>query len=399
MSPIVLDGVFGTGFEGELPPHVGALFEAVHKTKKIRIAIDVPSGLNASTGQIATNTFQADYTLTIDMPKRGFFFQDGWNVVGTVECLSIDLESYATGKEELVCVEESDVTSLFPPLVRNRHKYQAGSVVALAGSHGMPGAALLSSFAALRAGAGIVHLLYPEQYLAELGGVPFEVVRVPYDPASDSNFIKEKIHKASACLVGPGLGTSINVETLLKSLLVDLRNKPVVIDADALNWIGKTWGAKPIPYASQLGPLPQAILTPHIGEMKRLLGSVAKEAEGKGGGITFQFLQDCKNFVLKNHTNLILKGGPSFLLSHDFPPAVLLKGNPGMATAGAGDVLSGILAALLAQGLSARYAMLLGAYVHALAGDIAAEEETPYCVVASSILQYLPKAFKTLLKS
>lgn len=378
---VIVDALFGTGFRGKADEKSLQIIRSLNQLHLPIISVDVPSGLDAETGHVDGEAIMATVTCTMELAKTGFFFAEGFNHVGEVICLPIGLANATNASTaSLMLLEESDVKPLLPKITRSRHKYEAGHVVGLAGSHGMTGAALLASYAALRAGAGIVHLLHREDCNFEFVGSPLEIVRVPY-LAEDIGILRHWLERANASFIGPGLGTHDKQAQLLEALWPDLHSK-MVIDADALNWLSSAKGKK-------FGPLPQAILTPHLGELQRFL--LTKEP------VSLQLLSTCQTLVDENSTNLVLKGGPSFLFSANEVPVVMMRGDPGMATAGSGDVLTGILASLLAQGLSAREAMLLGTYLHGLAGELAAAEETSYCMVASSITSYLSTAYKRLM--
>lgn len=380
---VIVDGIFGTGFHGSLDPATKKVIDDVNLLRLPKIAIDIPSGLNGLTGEIFDSAVCCDVTCAIEFPKLGFFFDQGWNSVGKVELCPIGLSQYKQNPPPMHYIEESDVSRLLPKIVRCRHKYEAGHVVGLAGSLGMSGASLMASWAALRIGAGIVHLLYPKDLAFEFTMPPLEVVKIPFrDEEEDA--VTSWITKARSCFVGPGLGSSLSAIKVLEKQWPHFKDK-CVLDADALNFIAKHYGDK------VFGPLPLAVLTPHIGEMKRLLGSTSSDV------VSYSFVQECQKFVEKNTTNLVLKGGPTFLLTSNTTPIVMPRGDPGMATAGSGDVLTGIIAGLMAQKLSPTDAMKLGTYVHGLAGEIAAHEETSYSMMATSIIQYLPSAIKRLL--
>ena len=379
---LIIDGIFGSGFHGVLDLQMVSFIKSVNSWKLPIIAIDIPSGLDSSTGENSEHAIMATCTLTLEFPKVGFFLRNGWNTVGKLVCLPIGLLDFSQNIDaSFSLLEEDDVKKLVPAIVRNRHKYSRGHVVAVAGSHGMVGASLMGSWAALRAGAGIVHLLYNQTQFAEVSGPPWEIVRLPYKEG-DFHTVKQWINKATSCFIGPGLGSSKEAESLLEALWQNFKDKSI-IDADALNWLSRQ--------EKSFGPVPKSILTPHIGEMQRLLQSQTKEP------ITIEFLNKVQAFVEENQANLVLKGAPTFLFSYDKKPIVMPRGDPGMATAGSGDVLTGILAALLAQNLMPSDAMQLGTYLHAMAGEVAAKEETSYAMTASSIIQFIPRAWKALI--
>jgi NAD(P)H-hydrate epimerase len=374
---LIVDALFGTGFHGTQQQESINIINAMNASRLPIIAVDVPSGLNAATGEVVDVAIHATITCTMEYPKRGFFFKDGWNHVGRVISVPIGLK--ITPSSTLQLLEQKDVAPLLPPIVRSCNKYSRGYVVGLAGSHGMAGASLMSSFAALRSGAGIVHLLHPEEASAEFVGPPLEIVKVSYK-ANEIDKICDSLNRASGTFIGPGLGNLSALDPILKAVFANCTGK-MVIDADALTWLAHT-------SKGTFGPLPNAILTPHLGEMLRFFPE--KEQ------ITPEFIQKCQQFADKNQTNLILKGAPTFLFTPGKTPCISMEGDPAMATAGSGDVLTGILAALLAQGLTPEHAMQLGTYLHGLAGRFAAQKETSYCVTATSLISCLPDAFKTL---
>jgi hydroxyethylthiazole kinase-like uncharacterized protein yjeF len=361
---VILDGLVGTGFKGKAS---GALAKAItwaNNTDLPILAIDIPSGLSGTTGEVGSVAIEAIGTIYLGLPKLGFFLEKGWDVVGDLAGVDFGLpeEFIEEAKEEALLL---DPTSLhLPPLLRSRHKYEAGYVLGFAGSPQMPGAAALASAGVLRSGAGIVRLFSmpdtpTDQLLAE-------VIHEEYDLKK----IKAESKRAAAYFVGPGLGRNSETEKLLKQFLASLR-LPTVIDADALYFLAKNPSTK----------LPkQSILTPHHGEMEKLLKKKPT-------------LKSCQAYVEKHKTTLVLKGAPSIVFHPGKKPLVIAHGDPGMATAGSGDVLTGILAGLLAQKMTPDEAAALGVYLHARAGEIAGLNLTSYCMIASDILKYLPQAF------
>ncbi|MFQ5729516.1 MAG: NAD(P)H-hydrate dehydratase [Waddliaceae bacterium] len=376
---VIVDSLFGTGFRGTAREPFASVIKTANRSRLPILAVDIPSGLDGESGIVEGEAIQATETIFLGLPKTGFFLQDGWNHVGKLRYVDFGLpKPYIEESEaDLIMLSPDIMRPLLPPLVNNRHKYQAGLVIGLAGSPGMPGAALLASAGALRGGAGIVRLLHPKGMESELACGPYELIKIPSEP-NDANGIIETMNAASATFAGPGMGRTPSARTLLKAVLPKLE-KPCVIDADALTLI-----------AEEKIPLPrQAILTPHVGEMIRLL----KRSAPKPG--TKEFLETCQKFTEDRRVTLALKGGPSFIFHPDEPIMVNPYGDPGMATAGSGDVLTGVIAALLAQGLRPHHAAAFGVYLHGVAGESAAEEETSYCMVASDILYHLSEAFQS----
>lgn len=381
---LMLDGVFGTGFRGTLQEPYATVIRMANDSKKFILAIDIPSGLNGETGKVETNGILATQTIFLSLPKLGFFLEDGWNYVGKLRRVDFGLPSkyIEQATASMGMIDKDCVSSLLPPIVRKRHKYQAGYVVGLSGSPGMPGAAMLASLACLRGGAGIVRLLHPEGMQSELTNSPYELIRHPYQ--QNKNDVKERMNLATATFMGPGLGRTEAVDLLLRSLIPQL-TKPCVIDADALHFIAK----------EEIDLPKETILTPHRGEMLTLLNEKDPPLSD------LDWIEVCKDYAKKKNVTLILKGGPTFIFSPSlYQPEktvlVNLTGDPGMATAGSGDVLTGLLTSLLAQGLSCYQAAVLGVFLHGLAGEYAAKDKSSYAMIASDIIDRFSDAFKHL---
>ncbi len=377
----ILDGIFGTGFKGSIKePYAGAIRLANNSGLPI-LAIDVPSGLNGDTGAADDGAIFAKETFFLGLPKTGFFLQEGWDHVGKIRAVDFGLPAAYIDKtpSDFVMLTPQAMAPLLPRLVNSRHKYQAGYVVGLAGSPGMPGAALLASKSTLRSGAGIVKLLHPKGMESELSGSFYELIKVGYEKGEDEKIL-ELMNGATATFIGPGIGRSPQMKKLLQRLLPELQ-KPCVLDADALSLIAED----KIPFPQQ------TILTPHLGEMIRLLKHSAPHPH------TTEFLLTCQRYCEEHHVTLILKGGPTFIFHPDQKISVNPRGDPGMATAGSGDVLTGILSALLAQKKSPHEAALLGVTLHGISGEYAAEKMSSYSLMAGDLIDHLPQAFLDLL--
>lgn len=380
MHGIIVDGIFGTGFKGQVQEPYASVIHAANNSHLPVIAVDIPSGLNGETGEVESVAIVATETAFLGLPKTGFFLKDGWNHVGKLRYVDFGLpHNYIEEAEaELIMLNKELLVHFMPPIVRNRHKYQAGYVVGLAGSPLMPGAALLSSLSALRGGAGMMRLLYPAGAEVELSNAPYELIKMPYKP-KEYDLAIETLNKASATFIGPGLGRTPEVKSLLKKVLPKL-TKPCVIDADALYFLGE----------EEIQLPEHTILTPHLGELLKITKQEAPK------GIDQPFLNSLQKFANEKRVTLVLKGGPTFIFHPDEPIIVSPAGDPGMATAGSGDVLTGLLAALLAQGMPTNQAAALGVYIHGLAGEHAAQEMTSYCMTASDIIYYFPEGFRLL---
>ena len=378
LDGIIVDGIFGTGFKGSIEEPLTSIIHMTNQSQLPIISIDIPSGLDGETGEIKGEAIYASETAFLGLPKTGFFLKEGWNQVGKLRYVDFGLP------EEYVDLVDVGLTMITPELMRgfkpeikrNRHKYEAGFVVALAGSPGMAGAAILSSWSALVGGAGIVKLFHPEGMQGELTTSPYEIIKVPYT-THHTQLLEKALEKASSVLIGPGLGTHPESLSILEKVLPTL-TKPCVIDADALTLLSE--------HAITLPK--EVIFTPHLGEMACLLG--LKEAPV----VTREFLHACQEYVNEKDITLVLKGGVTFIFHPRAEIQINPYGDPGMATAGSGDVLTGLIAALLAQGLTTHQAASLGVFLHAIAGEYAAQAMTSYCMVASDIVDYFPDAFR-----
>lgn len=375
-AELLIDGILGTGFHGEVHGLFRELILRANASNIPILAIDIPSGVNGTTGEIGSVAIKSLETLFLGLPKTGCFLGDVWNEMGKVHVHDFGLGQnfIDEAKEDFELIDDLWISEHLPRIKRTRHKYQAGYVVGVGGSKNMPGAPIMASYAALRSGAGMVRLLHPEGMESELAAAPFELIRQSFSDA-DVNTILEAANKASAMFVGPGLGLGSLQVKLLKRLLPKIQ-KPCVIDADALTIIAQ----------HEISLPPQTILTPHQGEMKRLLHH-EDELNVR------QLHQLVQEYADKRRVTLVLKGAPTFIFHPDRKPFICPRGDPGMATAGSGDVLTGIISGFLAQIQDPLQATILGVYFHALAGEYAAEEFTSFCMVASDITNALPWVF------
>lgn len=381
LNGTIIDGLFGTGFRGEAEEPYAAIISLANNSGLPIIAVDIPSGLNGETGIAEGEAIQATATTFLGLPKMGFFLNGGWNRVGKLHPVDFGLpkEYISEFDPEMIMLTKELLKPIMPPIIRNRHKYSAGYVVGLAGSPGMPGAAILSSVSALRGGAGIVRLLYPDGMQTELSSSPYELIYTPFHFDNTPEIVAQ-MNRASATFVGPGLGRTPEVRALLQQVLPQLE-KPCVIDADALNILAETDIALP----------KQTVLTPHFGEMMRLLNMTERP------NLDLEFLKTCRSYAANKTATVVLKGAPSFILHADRPFLVNPTGDPGMATAGSGDILTGLIAALLAQGLTTNDAAALGVFLHGIAGEYAADDMTSYSVCATDMTYRFSEAFKFLL--
>lgn len=377
-SNLLIDGILGTGFHGEVEGLFRAAIEKANATDIPIVAIDVPSGINGTTGEMGGVAIRATVTVFLGLPKTGCFLGEVWDYVGNIHCYNFGLakQYIDQAQEDFLLIDREMIGSIFPRIrKRTRHKYEAGYVVGLGGCPGMPGAPILASFSTLRSGAGIVRLLHPAGMEGELSHAPVEVIRQGY---RDSKTILEAMERASAIFVGPGIGTSDQALQTLREVLPVVK-KPCVIDAEALTVLAQ----------HEISLPPCTVMTPHTGEMLRLLHLDKMPP-------FLKFLELCQKYAETKSITLVLKGAPTFIFHPGQKPYISAHGDPGMATAGSGDVLTGVIAAFLARTQNTFHAAALGVYFHGVAGEIAAENYTSHCMVASDITDALPEVFAEL---
>ncbi len=374
---VIIDGIFGTGLTGEVSGFIKEVIEHANTHNMHLLSIDIPSGLNGDTGEVKSVAIKARATMYLGLPKLGFFIRDGINHIGSPQhCdFGMDVEYIHQITPSFHLVSEKAVPKLLPKPKHNQNKYDAGYVLAIAGSPGMTGAAMLACSGALRSGAGMVRLFYSEAMKNEISNEFYELLK---SPRLEATILKEA-KRAKSALIGPGLGRGKETAMFIRSIAPKL-TVPTVLDADGL-----------ILLRDELKTLKQdVIITPHKGEMAALL-DLEKFPEDN-------FMQICQRFAEINNVTLVLKGAPTFIFEKGTSPIAINKGDPGMASAGMGDVLTGMIAAFLAAGLKAREAATLAVYLHGFAGELGSSMLTSYHMIATDLIKALPTAITQLLK-
>jgi len=372
---IVIDALFGTGLNRPLDGGFAAVVKYINASASTVVSIDIPSGLMAENNEnnISSHIIRADYTITFQAPKLSFLFPENENHVGKWRVANIGLENIADTVYNFT--ESSDIKDLWKPRSLFAHKGMMGHGFVVAGHVGMAGAAILASRSCLRSGAGKVSILTQEENRIILQTTVPEAI-LSFVPKLNFATL-ENLY--DALLIGPGLGTDEQTTQLLEALLSNL-SQPIILDADALNILAS--------HPDLIQSVPHhSILTPHKGELARLIGHTRN---------SFEELQRTITFANQHQLYILIKGAFSSIVTPQGKVYFNPTGNAGMATAGSGDVLSGILLALLARGYSPEDTLRIGVYLHGLSGDIAAEEKTQSSLIASDIVEYLPKAFAYL---
>ena len=378
-NTLVIDGLFGSGLNKPLAGGFASLVKYINASPSRVVSIDLPSGLMSedNTYNVRANIIRADLTLTLQQQKLAFFFPENQQFIGKLRVLDIRLSAEGIEKidAQYNLIEETEIRPLLLGRDRYAHKGNMGNAMIIAGSYGMGGAAVLATKACLRAGAGKVTVHSPKRNNMILQiSVPEAIVQIDQDDTIFSQAVDTEDYNALG--IGPGLGQS---ETTAIALIAQLRRTtcPIVADADALNMLAN--------HRAWMMQLPKGIiLTPHPKEFDRLEGNSSD---------SYERLTKARELAERLQGYVILKGHYSALCCPDGHVTFNNTGNAGMATAGSGDVLTGIITALLARGYKQRDACMVGMYLHGLAGDIAAKHVGMESLIASDLIQYLPEAF------
>lgn len=378
---VIVDGIFGVGLSREVQGVQKKAIEAMNHMDAIKVAIDIPSGIDATTGEVLGTAFYADYTVTFGLKKLGMFFLDGIDACGTVICKPIGFPAQAVAhvKPMIYAYDNSDLDKL-PKRVNNSNKGTYGRVAVIAGSKNMSGAAFLCSKAAYSTGAGLVKIYTHESNRTILQSQLPEAVMMTYDDYGGAlACIEDALQWATVIVVGPGLGVDTVSERMLYELLMNAE-VPMVVDADALNILSNNIE---LLRTSSV----QIIMTPHMKEMSRLIQRPVEE-------IAKNRFVIAREFAKKMQVTLVLKDAKSIATNGGQQTYMNLAGNNGMSTGGSGDVLAGIIAGMLAGGLTLADAARMGTYVHCRAGDLAAEHKGNYAMLASDIISYIGEVMR-----
>jgi NAD(P)H-hydrate epimerase len=379
---IIIDGLFGNGLNRPLKNEYAEVVKHINKLPNEVIAIDIPSGLMAenNAGNIKEHIIRADETLTFQFPKLSFFFPENAPFIGVWNTIDIGLMRSPDITSNMFFVQDEDVCPKLKHRPKFAHKGTAGHALIVAGKPGMAGAAVLAGKACMRAGAGKLTISTQEEnrIIIQLG-IPEAILNL--NPLLEEHST-ESLKKFQAVAVGPGIGTSNDAVKKLDYLLSNYNN-PMVIDADAINILASNvFLLEKIPHLS--------ILTPHKLELRRLIGETQND---------YEELMATKSFAEKKQLIIVIKGAYTKIVFPNGAVYVNSTGNPGMATAGSGDVLTGVISGLLAQNYTPQDAALLGVFLHGKSGDLAAQHFSQESIIASDIIRFLSNAFKYLRES
>lgn len=386
---ILVDGLIGTGIRGELTGIYREIVDVINKYAAYVISVDIPSGVDSDTGRIMGVCVKADVTVTFALPKIGLYTYPGAGCAGQViaEDISIPLELVYNQDININLIEQDDVSKLFPERSKDTNKGIFGRALIIGGSKDMMGAAAMCTMSALRCGAGLVETAVPSCIQERVSSAAVEAMVHGLDD-KDGRFlfscadkIMEMLSRSTSFAFGPGISLGEDLYKLLQWVIEETQ-VPGVIDADGLNLLSQNVELLRKAKSSM-------VLTPHPGEMARLLGRDTAYVQSNRIGCA-------REFSTKYGVVLVLKGASTVIASPDGQVFINPTGNPGMAKGGSGDVLTGMIVSLIAQGFKPLDAAKAGVFLHGLAGDMADRNMGEYAMNAGDIIEYISAAIKAV---
>jgi len=387
---IWIDAILGTGLRSDVKGFFKNVIDFINRLNKPVFAVDIPSGLNSDTGQPCGACVRADATATFAFAKPGHFLFPGADYTGNLEIIDIGVPPHiANDVGPLQYLLTPDlIRTVFNPRPSNAHKGHTGHLLVIAGSTGKTGAAAMTATSAMRSGAGLVTLGIPASLNPILEAQVIETMTEPLPETvkgildeTSVNRIMDLLSDKKCLAIGPGIGTAPETQKLFKHLLQE-NTKPVVIDADGLNIL-----AGHIEILKDLDT--PVVLTPHPGEMARLISTTSADVQKDR-------IKCARDFAEKFNVHVVLKGARTVVAHPDGRVFINPTGNPGMASGGMGDVLTGVIAGFIAQGHPPELAAHAGVYLHGAAADSLAKNKGPFGYLATDVMNALPQAIKTL---
>jgi len=389
-ADLIVDAIFGTGLNTTVSGVQACAIALINAAGRPVLAVDIPSGVDATSGGILGSAIRADMTVTFGCPKLGHVFYPGAELAGRLTVADIGIPARIVEQAEgCECLDRTSMLPLLKQRDRLSHKGRHGHCLIVAGSPGKTGAAALCANSAVRAGAGLVSLAGPQSLNSILEIKTTEAMTIPladdglgHITADAASQTESAMGGKQALAIGPGIGRHPET-TVLARRLMETADIPMVIDADGLNALAVN---PELLLHTRSGCV---ILTPHPGEMARLTGEITP---GEGP----ERIAMAKHFAVRYGVYLILKGARTIVAAPDGKLAINTSGNPGMAAGGMGDVLTGIITALCGQGYSAWDAVRLGVFIHGFSADLVAGEKGEIGITATDVIEKLPYAFKKL---
>jgi len=392
-ADVIIDGIFGTGIRGQVEGLPAEVIGTINSSGKPVISIDIPSGINGETGKMLGCSIKAVKTVTFALPKIGLVVHPGCEYAGELVVADISIPKKVIDSMEIKTnlIDRELVSGIIPERRTDSNKGDYGKVLVVTGSLGMTGAGYLTAGSALRSGSGLVYLGVPSSLVSVYDSALRESVTIPLEDEG-KGFISRKcidklvdlMRNKDVVAMGPGLSVNNDI-TEVVGTVIDKAGIPLVLDADALNAVSGD--------ISMLRKLKvKTVVTPHPGEMARLTGRSIEDIQS--GRMTA-----AQDFASEYGVITVLKGAKTIVALPDGHVYINPTGNPGMASGGAGDVLTGIIAGLIGQGVEPENAAIAGVYIHGLAGDRAAEKKGMHGIIAGDIVEELPYIIKELVKN
>ena len=379
-ADILVDCIFGIGFQGKMDERIMQVLETANLCGADKIAVDIPSGITCNNGAVESVCFKADVTITFTVMKTAQLLSPAKEYCGNVLVADVGIPPELVNQQEadIEVTEEWQIVSAFQPRRQDTNKGDYGRLLCVCGQEGMAGAAVMSGRAALRCGAGLVHMAVPQEISPIVAGQLNEPVYTVLYKESLYKQLDKAMEKATACVIGCGLGTGFMPKEIVTYILTHFGH-PIVVDADALNIV-----------AENMELLENAkksfILTPHPGEMARLLKTTVKD-------IQRHRLQIAREFAQKYGVTLVLKGSGTVIAAEQGKLSINLTGNAGMAKGGSGDILAGMIGSMLAQGVEPFEAARTAVYLHGKCGDNCAARLSQTAMLPTDMIEELPKLF------
>ena len=380
---VIIDAVFGVGLSRKVEGRYRQVIEQMNRMRGTKFAVDIPSGLSATTGCILGCAFKADYTVTFQLKKIGLELSQGRTMAGRVIVPDIGISTDSICEDqEIVRTAGKDIyRKMLPDRPEDSNKGMYGRLLVIAGSKGMAGAAYLNAHAAYMTGAGLVRIYTSSDNREILQTLLPEAIITTYEEYNIEELLSLLTWADSAC-IGSGLGMSRLSEKILKTV-IEYVKVPCLIDADGLNLLAENKN-----YLNQMAER-RFVITPHMKEMSRLTGTPVEELKADR-------IQILKDFISRYRITCVLKDSRTLIASEEKGIRMNLTGNSAMAKAGSGDVLAGVISGWMVQGKEAEDAAELGTYIHGLSGDLAKFEKGVYSVMARDLIEYISKALMKL---
>ena len=380
---VIIDAVFGVGLSRKVEGRYRQVIEQMNRMRGTKFAVDIPSGLSATTGCILGCAFKADYTVTFQLKKIGLELSQGRTMAGKVIVSDIGISTNSICEDqEIVRTAGKDIyRKMLPDRPEDSNKGTYGRLLVIAGSKGMAGAAYLNAHAAYMTGAGLVRIYTSSDNREILQTLLPEAIITTYEEYNKEELLSLLTWADSVC-IGSGLGMSRLSEKILKTV-IEYVKVPCLIDADGLNLLAENKN-----YLNQMAER-RFVITPHMKEMSRLTGTPVEELKADR-------IQILKDFISRYRITCVLKDSRTLIASEEKGIRMNLTGNSAMAKAGSGDVLAGVISGWMVQGKEAEDAAELGTYIHGLSGDLAKFEKGVYSVMARDLIEYISKALMKL---